>query len=175
MLKFIKASYSHPWMCIGDFNEVLHRSEHEGGQERSLAQIEGFREAVDVCGLSDLGYEGRRWTYEKKVAGGSYCGVRLDRALASAEWRSRFPLATVENLVATSSDHGPILLRWEPKEDVRAAKRSTGNFRYGLMWESHTEFSPMMVQTWQDGGEAHSLHELQQKLTRVAGELQGWG
>jgi hypothetical protein len=43
------------------------------------------------------------------------------------------------------------------------------------MWESHTEFSPMMVQTWQDGGEARSLHELQQKLTRVAGELQGWG
>jgi hypothetical protein len=134
-------------------------------QERSLAQIEGFREAVDVCGLSDLGYEGRRWTYEKKVSGGSYCRVRLDRALASAEWRSRFPLATVENMAAASSDHGPILLRWEPKEDVRAAKRSTGNFRYELMRESHTEFSPMMVQTWQDGGEARSLHELQQKLT----------
>jgi hypothetical protein len=130
MLKFIKASYSHPWMCIGDFNEVLHRSEHEGVQERSLAQIEGFREAVDVYGLSDLGYEGRRWTYEKKVSGGSYCRVRLDRALASAEWRSRFPLATVENMAAASSNHGPILLRWEPKEDVRAAKRSTGNFRY---------------------------------------------
>jgi hypothetical protein len=37
ILKFIKASYPHPRMCIGDFNEVLHRSEHEGVQEQSLA------------------------------------------------------------------------------------------------------------------------------------------
>lgn len=36
---------------IGDFNEVLHRSEHVGVEERSHAQIEAFREVVDVCEL----------------------------------------------------------------------------------------------------------------------------
>ena len=35
MLKFIKASSHLPWLCIGDFNEVLLESEHEGTQERS--------------------------------------------------------------------------------------------------------------------------------------------
>jgi len=60
-----------------------------GVQERSYAQIAGFREMVDVCGLYDLGYEGRSWTFEKRVAGGSYCQVRLDRALATPEWNSR--------------------------------------------------------------------------------------
>jgi hypothetical protein len=25
------------WVCIGDFNEVLHRSKHDGVQERSVA------------------------------------------------------------------------------------------------------------------------------------------
>ena len=69
MLKFIKASSHLPWVCIGDFNEVLHRDEHCGVQERSHAQIAGFREMVDVCGLYDLGFEGRKWTFEKKVAG----------------------------------------------------------------------------------------------------------
>jgi hypothetical protein len=33
MLIIIKASYPHPRMCVNDFNEVLHRSEHEGVQE----------------------------------------------------------------------------------------------------------------------------------------------
>ena len=74
-LKYIKASSPLPWMCIGDFNEVLHRSEHVGVQERSHAQIEGFREMVDVCGLYDLGYTGRSWTFKKKVAGGEFCRV----------------------------------------------------------------------------------------------------
>lgn len=69
VLKFIKATSPLPWVCIGDFNEVLHRSEHVGVQERNRAQIEGFRDMVDICGLCDLGYEGRSWTYEKKVAG----------------------------------------------------------------------------------------------------------
>jgi hypothetical protein len=46
-------------LCIGDFNKVLHRSEHVGAQERSHQQIAGFREMVDVCDLYDLGYKGR--------------------------------------------------------------------------------------------------------------------
>jgi hypothetical protein len=75
MLKPIKPNSSLPWVCIGDFNEVLHRSKQVGVQERSYAQIAGFREMVDVCGLCDLGYEGRNWTYEKKVTGGSLCRV----------------------------------------------------------------------------------------------------
>ena len=73
MLKFVKSSSHLPWVCIGDFNEVLHREEHSSVQERSMAQIEGFREAIDVCGLYDLGFVGRKWTFEKKVAGGSFC------------------------------------------------------------------------------------------------------
>ena len=44
------------WLCFGDFNEVLHVEEHNGIGQRSQAQIQGFRDAVDICGLIDIGY-----------------------------------------------------------------------------------------------------------------------
>jgi endonuclease/exonuclease/phosphatase family metal-dependent hydrolase len=114
MLKFIKASSPLPWLCIGDFNEVLIREEHVGVNERSNTQIQAFREMVDVCGLMDLGYTGTAWTFQKKVTGRTYCRVRLDRGLATLSWAERFPLATVNHLNVAVSDHSAILLRHVP-------------------------------------------------------------
>lgn len=59
--------------------------EHEGINLRSQGQMQGFRDALDVCGLTDLGFKGRRWTFERRVAGGSYTGAGLDRAVADAD------------------------------------------------------------------------------------------
>jgi hypothetical protein len=174
MLKYIKSSSSLPWVCMGDFNEVLHRSEHVGVQERSNAHIAGFREMVDVCGLRDLGYEGRSWTFEKKVAGGSYCRVRLDRALATADWCTRFPLATVQNMTAATSDHGPILLTWRPRSEQR--RRGQKKFKYEMMWETDAGFPSVVEQAWNVDGPAMNLNlsELQLKLKWVSGQFTNW-
>ena len=81
-----------------------------GPNPRDSAQMEGFREAMDVCELADLGYTGLDWTFEKRVTGGQFCRVRWDRALASASWSNMFPFARVEHLTSVKSDHSPILL-----------------------------------------------------------------
>ena len=47
MLKFIRSANALPWLCIGDFNEVLHRYEHDGAAELSYSQMAGFRDMVD--------------------------------------------------------------------------------------------------------------------------------
>jgi hypothetical protein len=105
VLKFIKSPSSLPWMCIGDFNEVLHQHGHEGVADRSLTQMECFQEMIDVCQFVDLGYEGNWWTFEKRVMGGSFCRICLDRALATPEWSGCYPLATVRHLTGVSLDH----------------------------------------------------------------------
>jgi hypothetical protein len=128
----------------------------------------GFREMVDVCGLRDLGFEGRSWTFEKKVAGGTFCRVRLDRALATQEWCDCFAGAFVRNLTAASSDHGPILLSWRYVENRR---RKPLGFKYELMWEEHKDFSPMVSDAWRAAGEARDLQSLQGKLASFAGDL----
>ena len=68
LMKGISTVSNLPWLCFGDFNEVLRPEEHEGVANRSNAQIQGFRDAVDIYMLMDIGYQGRFWTFEKKVA-----------------------------------------------------------------------------------------------------------
>ena len=134
ILKYIRSSNNYPWLCIGDFNEVLHRSEHEGVNERSYSQMAGFREAVDVCGLCDLGFVGVPWTFEKKVTGGSFSRTRLDRALASTAWCTRYPLAEVQHLaMVATSDHLPVLLRRSPAEG-RPQRQGKKLFRCEMAW-----------------------------------------
>jgi hypothetical protein len=99
-MRVLRGESTLPWVCLGDFNEILHKEEQFGPNERDSAQIEAFREAVDICGLADLGYKGLDWTWEKRVAGGEFCRVRLDRALATTSWSSLFPFASVEHLTA---------------------------------------------------------------------------
>ena len=108
IMKQMKSDTDLPWVCIGDFNEVLKREEQLGPNIREEYLMAGFREAVDVCQLCDLGYIGLDWTFEKKVTGGHFVRVRLDRVLASANWCARFPLAEVHHLMAVKSDHCPI-------------------------------------------------------------------
>jgi hypothetical protein len=136
--------------------------------------MQGFRDAVDVCELADLGYEGRSWTFEKKVAGGVFCRVRLDRALATVPWSARFPMATVTHLTGVTSDHGPILLRWR---ETTSQRRSMGDklFRYEMMWEKHEDFQPFLKDAWTSEGKAETMSQLKEKLHRMSGSLCTWG
>lgn len=56
MMKLLKADSDLPWICIGDLNEVLCREQQLGEHERPIAQIEPFRETVNICGLCDIEY-----------------------------------------------------------------------------------------------------------------------
>jgi hypothetical protein len=105
--------------------------------------MEGLRDAIDVCGLADLGFEGRKWTYEKKAIVGSFYQVRLDRVLATADWTMRYPLARVRHHSVAALDHGLISLTWRSDESRGTKKK---NFKYEVMWETHEDFSSSLVE-----------------------------
>ena len=162
-----------PWICMGDFNEILRPEEQWGPNERDSSKMAGFREAVDLCGLADIGYKGLDWTFEKRIAGGEFCRVRLDRALASASWSSLFPFASVRHLVSAKSDHSPIILF----NDLDAANRRIAldkPFRYEQMWETHDEYISMLEQVWASLGKAETVQDTSLKLHALASALAAW-
>lgn len=172
MMRFLRADSDLPWLCIGDFNEVLRREEQFGPNERNMAQINLFREAVDVCQLCDIGYSGLDWTFERRIQNGEFCRVRLDRALASPEWCNLFPQAAVKHLTAVKSDHSPIMLSREEAHNRRIANQRL--FRYELMWERHPEFQSFLEQAW-GSGKAGTVNELCDKLKQAAASIMQWG
>ena len=70
-------------MVFGDFNEILHVDEKLGWKERDSNQMEAFRDALNVCGLSDLGFIGQRYTWCNGRFGNQRTFLRLDRFVAN--------------------------------------------------------------------------------------------
>ncbi|KAK3211236.1 hypothetical protein Dsin_015942 [Dipteronia sinensis] len=51
-----------PWICIGDFNEILWDFEKLGGIRKNWRQICDFREVLEDCSLEDMGFIGPKFT-----------------------------------------------------------------------------------------------------------------
>lgn len=66
-----------------------------GGREHPQNLLTGFVEAVNDCGLIDLGFVGENFTWEKLSGNYNWIQERLDMGLANQEWRNVFPLAEV--------------------------------------------------------------------------------
>ena len=52
--------------------------------------MDGFRNVINLCNLRDLGYNGSDFTWCNKREGVDRIYMRLDRVLATDDWRSLF-------------------------------------------------------------------------------------
>lgn len=111
LLRRLSGLFDLPWLCGGDFNEIIYNSEKIGGLPRnSLPAILNFRLTLDECDLSDLGYRGPTITRNNKRGGRANAQERFDRYVGNSDWRQMIPEASVRYLSFFSSDHRPIEL-----------------------------------------------------------------
>ena len=89
-LKMLNASSSLSWLCVGDFNEVLHANEQFSGVVRSERQMESFHEVVSICGFNDLGFIGLPYMWDNCQDDDHNIKVRLDRGLVTDSFLSIF-------------------------------------------------------------------------------------
>jgi hypothetical protein len=63
LLKHLKLFTPNPWLCVGDFNEIIDQSEKDGAALRKEGQMNQFREASEDCNVSDLDFIGSKYTW----------------------------------------------------------------------------------------------------------------
>lgn len=66
LLRRLKGSGDEVWLCPGDFNEIMFDYEKMGGTVKREKRMREFRECMEDCGPSDLGFSGVNYTWTKK-------------------------------------------------------------------------------------------------------------
>ncbi|XP_058776806.1 uncharacterized protein LOC131651153 [Vicia villosa] len=130
LLREIRYMSSLPWCVIGDFNDLLSQQDKNGRLPHPNWLCSGFRQAVSDCNLSDISLEGYQFTWVKSRGTDHMIEEILDRALANSYWLATFPHAKLTNLIASHSNHSPILLDCDP---IQQASRSF-QFRFENSW-----------------------------------------
>ena len=133
-----------PWICCGDFNEVLLHDEHYGVRDRSDAQIEQFRSCLNDCELFDLGFSGPKFTWTNRQDAQSNIRVRLDRAVANGAFSSRFENYNVENVITTSSDHYAVVISLDSVKLRQQRQHVQQGFKYEAMWKRADDYKEVV-------------------------------
>ncbi|CAL1406927.1 unnamed protein product [Linum trigynum] len=108
--------------------------------------MDNFNQALNYCGLEDLGYYGRRYTWDNNHKDDTFLEERLDRMVASMSWKQNFPNARVNNVRRCGSDHNPIVLHTEIQEEEEIKWGHT--FRFEAVWQQHQDIKHVIGQGW---------------------------
>lgn len=135
LLRILNQQLNLPWLCAGDFNEILYNHEKKGGPSRTHNQMEGFRTALTDCGLRDLGYFGDKYTWRNHSWDASrYIKERLDRVIASRGWCTRFPHVKVLNGDPYHSDHRSVTIHIDEARLTQNSKIRAHGFKFEARW-----------------------------------------
>lgn len=77
---------------------MVSADEKSGGRQHPRFLLEGFNHAIVESGLEDLSYVGEKLTWERFRGSEKWIQERLDRGLATKDWKDLFLLLKFEYL-----------------------------------------------------------------------------
>jgi len=87
-----------PWLCSGDFNEILVQDDKQGGPPKSQTLIDSFQKVVLECNLKDIGFTGYPYTWSNNRGDRENVQMQLHRFLANEAWLTIFQWNRVRHL-----------------------------------------------------------------------------
>ena len=168
-LRRLRGRNSIPWLCAGDFNEIIRSHEKLGGRQRLARQMEDFKDVLDEHGFWDLGYMGGKFTWCNGHPDGFTIWERLDRAVATMEWLDKFPATKVIHLECGSSDHKPILiyLNGIPKLQQKP-------WRFEHMWSEEEGCRDTIETAWLFNAPGQAMTRVEGKISHCQAQLKWW-
>ncbi|XP_071681651.1 uncharacterized protein [Lolium perenne] len=128
--------------------------------------MQAFRDALNDCGLEDLGFIGEKFTWKR-----GRIRERLDRVVANGAWSVMHPGAIVQHMDYTRSDHRPIILDIDYQN--MGPQSREGPWRFEVKWLREKGFRETVQQAMASAAVAPSVGVLG-KLGHMHNALHAW-
>ncbi|KAF4379433.1 hypothetical protein G4B88_024881 [Cannabis sativa] len=175
LLQNIGRETGGPWLCIGDFNEIVSLSEKVGGRMKSARAMEEFRVVIDMCQLIDFCTCKTELTW---CNGHRDRGVmeRLDRGLCNEEWLQLFEGADVKVLDWWESDHRALVVNLPIRGQMGTSSKGglRSRFHFEEAWCEEDECKEIIQSNWDRGGSVDSAIGFRRKSKSCGVELKRW-
>ena len=170
LLETLNTHADLPWICVGDFNEILERQEKTGRIPTSQTQMNRFRDVINQCYFHEIKFEGPRFTWCNNRTDSGRVLARLDRGLSNMEWYLKNPNAIVQHIFESSSDHFALIVRLEGRRRQRGRPR----FHFEAMWTRSDGCRKVIEHTWRSTSNVEGTNNLNARLQQCATELTTW-
>ncbi|KAH9684606.1 putative reverse transcriptase/RNA-dependent DNA polymerase [Citrus sinensis] len=158
LLRRLAGLFNYPWLCFGDFNEILNLKEKLGGNDRCLNMVAEFREAVNDCSLVDLRCKDHSLVMLEMQK-------RTQLTWHKKKSRRRFhyedmwsPYETCKSIVKQEWMN---CISWRDRDPVNSFKKAANNSMAQLLVWSKKEFN----------GRKEKLNQLKSKLSSMKGQF----
>uniref|UniRef100_A0A803PWX1 Reverse transcriptase domain-containing protein n=1 Tax=Cannabis sativa TaxID=3483 RepID=A0A803PWX1_CANSA len=175
LLRNLKKEVQGPWLCVGDFNEIVSLAEKIGGRDRPPEAMDGFKEVIDDCRFIDFGSSKHELTWCNEH-NSSQIMERLDRGLCNEEWLRQFEGADVQLLDWWESDHRALVINIPVRVDgdkCGKAKRKN-RFHFEEAWCQEEECTEIIDNMWKERQGRGRPVSFRCKINKCGKALQDW-
>ncbi|XP_019224926.1 PREDICTED: uncharacterized protein LOC109206551 [Nicotiana attenuata] len=165
----IASDINLPWLVGGDFNVIWDEEEKFGGLPIHINEIDDFRQCINTCNLSDLGFKGSIYTWWNGRLEEDCIFERLGRCVSNSEFQQTFPGIEVQHLPKIGSYHSPLKLKCH-KETPPVKKP----FRFLNFWVEHASFKELVKENWKADFSANPFIIFNHKMKKLKKALSVW-
>ncbi|XP_019089179.1 PREDICTED: uncharacterized protein LOC109127983 [Camelina sativa] len=138
------AQRNHPWLILGDFNQILRAQDHYSLHPYPLPLVgmAEFQECIESCDLLELAGSGTNHTWYNNQEDNPITR-KLDRCLINEAWLNLYPHSNVFYDAPCGSDHSPMLVSHSNDRQRRKVP-----LKFYNLFTSHPDYPSLIQNAW---------------------------